>query len=173
MQPGDYVVLARNKTAFDAYYGALSCSVIDVTFVLANSGDTIVLRNSAGAEIDNVTYQDSWGAAGNGKTLERKAIGGWAESLEEGRTPCHQNSVTSCFIATAAYGTPLHKDIDVLRDFRDEYLLSNPPGRAFVKIYYTLSPPIADVIRANEGLKALVREGLVKPLVDITGMVVG
>jgi hypothetical protein len=31
MQPGDYVVLARNKTAFDDYYGALPCSVIDVT----------------------------------------------------------------------------------------------------------------------------------------------
>jgi hypothetical protein len=83
-------------------------------------------------------------------------------------------TVTSpCFIATAAYWTPLHKDIDVLRDFRDEYMMPNPAGRAFVKIYYTLSPPIADVIRANECLMALVREGLVKPLVDITRMLVG
>jgi hypothetical protein len=173
MQPGDYIVLARNKTAFEAYYGALSCSVIDVTFALANSGDTIVLRNSAGAEIDSVTYQDSWGADGNGKTLERKATGGWAESLEDGGTPCHQNSVTSCFIATAAYGTPLHEDINVLRDFRDKYMMPNPAGRAFVKIYYSTSPPLADAIRANEALMALVREGLVKPLVDITGMFVG
>jgi hypothetical protein len=83
-------------------------------------------------------------------------------------------TVTSpCFIATAAYGTPLHEDINVLRDLRDEYLMPNPAGRAFVKTYYTLSPPIADVIRANEGLMALVREGLVKPLVHISRMVVG
>ncbi|MCW7075329.1 MAG: right-handed parallel beta-helix repeat-containing protein, partial [Candidatus Methanospirare jalkutatii] len=76
--------------------------------------------------------------------------------------------VTSpCFIATAAYGTPLHEDIDVLRDFRDEYLMTNPVGREIVKIYYTVSPPIADVIRENEGLRTIVREGLVKPLVYI------
>jgi inhibitor of cysteine peptidase len=95
MQPGDYVVLARNKTAFDAYYGALSCPVIDVTLGLKNDpGDTIVLCNSTGAEVDNVTYNASLGADGNGKTLERTATGGWAESLADGGTPCKLNSVT-------------------------------------------------------------------------------
>jgi hypothetical protein len=61
--------------------------------------------------------------------------------------------VTSpCFIATAAYGTALHEDIEVLRDFRDAYLTSNPAGRAFVKSYYDANPPLADVIRDNERL---------------------
>ena len=55
-----------------------------------------------------------------------------------------------CFIATAAYGTPLHEDIDVLSAFRAEHLMTNPGGRAFVKIYYTTSPPFADVISKNE-----------------------
>ena len=95
MQPGDYVVLARNKTAFEDYYGALSCSVIEVRLGLTNDpGDTIVLCNSTGAEVDNVTYNASWGADGNGKTLERNATGGWAESLADGGTPCKLNSVT-------------------------------------------------------------------------------
>ncbi|RJS68729.1 lamin tail domain-containing protein [Methanophagales archaeon] len=93
MQPGDYVVLARNKTAFEDYYGALPCSVVDVTFVLANSGDTIVLCNSSGSEVDNVTYNTSWGADGNGRTLELNATGGWEESLVDGGTPCQRNSV--------------------------------------------------------------------------------
>ena len=89
MEPGDYVVLARNKTAFDAYYGALPCPVIDVTLGLKNDpGDTIVLGNSTGAEIDNVTYNASRGANGNGKTLERTATGTWAESIVDGGTPC-------------------------------------------------------------------------------------
>ncbi|RCV63040.1 hypothetical protein C5S53_16120 [Methanophagales archaeon] len=123
------------------------------------------MRNSAGAETDNVTYLASWGADGNGKTLERKATGEWAESLDDDGTPCRPNSVTPCFIATAAYGTPLHDDIAVLRDFRDEYLMPSPVGRTFVKIYYSFSPPIADLIGGNEGLMAVTREGLVKPLV--------
>ena len=89
MAPGDYVVLARNKTAFDAYYGALQCPVIDVTLGLNNDpGDTIVLSNSTGAEVDNVTYNASLGADGNGKTLERTAAGTWAESIVDGGTPC-------------------------------------------------------------------------------------
>ena len=78
----------------------------------------------------------------------------------ENEWQCH-----GCFIATAAYGTSLHEDIDVLRDFRDEYLMTNQIGRAFTDIYYTTSPPIADVIRDNEGLRTIVRKGLVEPLV--------
>ncbi|RCV63531.1 CASH domain-dontaining protein [Methanophagales archaeon] len=82
-------------------------------------------------------------------------------------------TVTSpCFIATAAYGTPLHEDIDVLRDFRDKYLLHNPAGRAVVNIYYSLSPPLADLIRGNTGLRTAVRDGFVEPLVAITRRVV-
>jgi hypothetical protein len=72
-----------------------------------------------------------------------------------------------CFIATAAYGTSLHEDLDVLRDFRDEYLMTNQMGRAFTELYYSTSPPIADRIRDNEGLRTIVRKGLVEPLVYI------
>ena len=81
--------------------------------------------------------------------------------------------LSPCFIATVAYGMPLHEDIDVLRDFRDKYLMTNPLGRTFVEIYYSTSPPIADVIRENEGLRTIVREGLVKPLVYVSRVFVG
>jgi hypothetical protein len=71
-----------------------------------------------------------------------------------------------CFIATAAYGTEMAKEVVVLKRFRDEHLLKNSAGRAFVRWYYRHSPPVADFIRDKGILKAAVRVGL-KPLLWI------
>jgi hypothetical protein len=65
-----------------------------------------------------------------------------------------------CFIATAAYGTPMAEEIQVLRDFRDEYLLTNPAGQALVGLYYRVSPPMAEFITEHPSLKPVVRAGL-------------
>jgi hypothetical protein len=70
-----------------------------------------------------------------------------------------------CFIATAAYGTPTAKQIDVLREFRDVVLLKSTAGSQFVAFYYQFSPPIADFIAGNELLRTLVRELLIDPIV--------
>ncbi|MRJ06930.1 MAG: hypothetical protein C6I01_05365 [Epsilonproteobacteria bacterium] len=69
-----------------------------------------------------------------------------------------------CFIATAAYGSYLEPHVMTLRNFRDRFLLTNPLGREFVKLYYRYSPPIAQYIRDKEGLKIVVR-ALLTPLV--------
>jgi len=70
-----------------------------------------------------------------------------------------------CFIATAAYGTPLAEEIEVLRQFRDEVLLQNSLGSQFVNFYYEVSPPLADFLSGHELLRTLVRELLVDPVV--------
>jgi hypothetical protein len=75
-----------------------------------------------------------------------------------------------CFIATAAYGTPMAEQIQILREFRDEYLLTDPLGRAFVDFYYNVSPPIADFITDHPGLKPIVRAGLM-PVVAMCSIV--
>jgi hypothetical protein len=62
-----------------------------------------------------------------------------------------------CFIATAAYGSYLHPQVQILRDFRDTWLLTNAPGRAFVSLYYRLSPPVAECISQHGTLRLLVR----------------
>jgi len=66
-----------------------------------------------------------------------------------------------CFIATAAYGTPMAQEVEILREFRDEYLLTNPVGQALVDFYYKVSPPIAEFITEHPSLKPIVRAGLV------------
>jgi hypothetical protein len=66
-----------------------------------------------------------------------------------------------CFIATAAYGTPMAGEIDTLRAVRDTFMLDNALGMAIVDTYYQVSPAIADTIATSPVLAALVRVLLV------------
>jgi hypothetical protein len=72
-----------------------------------------------------------------------------------------------CFIATAAYGTDTARQLDILREFRDDVLLPNRLGAKLVSLYYKTSPPIADFISQNEVLRTVVRMGFVDPIVKI------
>jgi len=77
----------------------------------------------------------------------------------------------ACFIATAAYGTPMAEEIEILREFRDEYLLTNPLGQALVDLYYRVSPPIAEFITEHPSLKPIVKAGLL-PAVAMSAVAV-
>jgi hypothetical protein len=65
-----------------------------------------------------------------------------------------------CFIATAAYGSYLDSHVETLRDFRDQYLVTNPVGSGLISLYYKLSPPLAEFIDDHPALKPIVRVGL-------------
>ncbi|MDH3837886.1 MAG: hypothetical protein OET57_14155, partial [Desulfobacteraceae bacterium] len=72
-----------------------------------------------------------------------------------------------CFIATAAYDSPLASHVKVLSRFRDHFLLTNRIGVRFVRFYNTYSPPMADFIIKHDNLRVMVRLGLI-PLVGFS-----
>ena len=86
-----------------------------------------------------------------------------AENISQPENPEPQNSEAdsgaggNCFIATAAFGSPLAKEVIVLKEFRDRYLLKSEPGRNFVDFYYHSSPPLAKFIKHKPLIRAFLR----------------
>jgi hypothetical protein len=88
-------------------------------------------------------------------------------SVQELTTPARAfTTVTPCFIATAAFGSPLAERVGVLRRARDRYLLSNGIGRALVSAYYAAGPTLAAEVQENGWLRSAVR-GVLRPVVEL------
>ena len=100
---------------------------------------------------------DQDGAA-NGKIVDPAAPGFGAAAA--GPDSSGGGGGGGCFIATAAYGSYMAEDVMVLRHFRDNYLLTNSFGKAFVRVYYKYSPPLANYIAKHEGLRKATRIAL-------------
>ena len=82
-----------------------------------------------------------------------------------------KTSGNMCFIATAAFGSPLEKHVQILRDFRDRILLNSSAGKVFVQFYYRSSPAIADKIAASEGLRLITR-AMLMPVIGVAYLIV-
>jgi hypothetical protein len=110
-------------------------------------------------------YGDSDGLA-NGIIVDPGGIASGESSFSHSSLGSNDRG---CFIATAAFGSKYEKHVQVLRRFRNLYLIPNRIGRAFVKGYYRYSPPLADFIGKHDILRTLVRWGLV-PLIAVSWM---
>ncbi|MBM4371530.1 MAG: fibronectin type III domain-containing protein [Deltaproteobacteria bacterium] len=62
-----------------------------------------------------------------------------------------------CFVATAAWGSPMEPHVATLRAFRDRVLLRSAFGRGLVDAYYTDGPVLARVVEGSPALRALAR----------------
>ena len=69
-----------------------------------------------------------------------------------------------CLIATAAYGSEMAPQVQLLREIRDNQLMNTESGTAFMgtfnDIYYSFSPYIADMQRESPVFKEIVKAGL-------------
>ena len=71
-----------------------------------------------------------------------------------------------CFIATAAYGSPLAQEVVLLQNYRDAYLTGNLLGEKFIQVYYRFSPGLAQLISRHTLLKYVARLALT-PLISL------
>lgn len=88
-------------------------------------------------------------------------------------TPAVQfTTVSPCFVATAAYGSPLAAEIGALRRFRDRHLRNSAIGRALVSTYESVGPTLAGAIREHDGARAAVR-AVLAPIVALSRWIDG
>ncbi len=108
-----------------------------------------------------VTLTVTAGSTTGSFALNVKAMGGgviktvWALIKVSGETK------RKCVIATATYGSELSEEVQFLRSFRDNYVMSSYAGKnfmeAFNSFYYSFSPYIAEAIERNMFLKQIAR----------------
>lgn len=77
---------------------------------------------------------------------------------------------SECIIATAAFGSNLAPQVQLLRDFRDNHILSTAAGSSFMNVfnswYYSFSPYVADYERGQPWMQQMVRTAIY-PLLGI------
>jgi DNA-directed RNA polymerase subunit RPC12/RpoP len=79
----------------------------------------------------------------------------------------NNNQSSGCYIATAVYGSYDAPEVLILRHFRDTVLIKHYFGRLFIKIYYLLSPPIAEKLKNAKHMNCVVKNILDKCVIHL------
>lgn len=109
--------------------------------------DLRIVDSTRWANIAHVSYKCS--KCGTGRSY-------WTSYRDLERAP-EKPKKGLCFIATVIYDSPIVHELYLLRDFRDNTLLKNPLISWTVKLYYRISPSIAEDIEKDEDAKKKLR----------------
>ena len=107
--------------------------------------------------MDTVPYKYN---AALGDECTNETIQAYSVSQIDGAADTNNKDDKRCFIATVAFGSSDSPFVGILRDFRDQYLLTNRPGRVFVTMYYSISPSIAYFLEQHPPSPIIVRYAL-------------
>jgi len=163
-----YYNRGTSRSRLDDYQGAIE----DYTKVISrnpNDANAYELRGGCYFKISNIQQAMSdfqiaaelYLSQGNLVRYQRiMALPGMGSPSKISSNSSSSSSDKSCFIATAAYSTPHHPDLDIFRNFRDEKLLTNTLGKRLVNLYYQISPSIAKYVEKQPAIKNFLRQQL-------------
>ena len=119
------------------------------------AGQSAALEPALAAEQDEIAAAD----CGPDEVLrEGECVRSQAPAADDG----------GCLIATAAYGTELAPQVQMLRELRDSTLLHTESGSSFMagfnSLYYEFSPAIADMQRESPAFRDAVK-ALITPMI--------
>jgi len=88
-----------------------------------------------------------------GKTTRNKLVSDVKTGA--GNMRIESKSGATCFVASAAYENPNHKDVVFLRRYRDEVLTRSLLGRRFISFYWKVGPHLAKPVKAVNILRII------------------
>jgi hypothetical protein len=164
----NFLSLASNDTyyyyddATDSNSRWLHTTVRPAWSGIPQTGQTTVPADPSAFQItDNVPTGDYHISAYFSKTGANTAAGATAQTDFSVAT---DTAAGGCFVATAAFGSPMARQVQWLRAFRDRILLPGRAGRAFVNWYYGWSPRAAAWLREHAIARKLTRAVLWIPV---------
>jgi DNA-directed RNA polymerase subunit RPC12/RpoP len=126
--------------------------------------------------IEGVSYRDQfdenkpkcWGVSPQYETLLRQKFDTAVNALktiDPNYAPpvIEKKKADSCFIVTATMGDPEHPTVNLMRRFRDQWILTRPGGESFVSLYYRYGPLAANFIRDSRLLRTIAFTLIVTP----------
>ena len=130
---------------------------LPVDAVYRKVNDTGVYRTLDNAVIDTANRMITLSLTDGGDGDEDGLANGVIVDPSGVAVPESESDNGFCFIATVAYGSYEAPYVQVLRQFRDRYLLTHKMGRWAVTQYYAYSPPLAAWIADRDTWRRVAR----------------
>ena len=126
--------------------GSPVCHFLGIKFGNNFPGEDYICRNYDSGVFDNL-------------------VDGIKKEMDE-KEKAQEKPKEGCYIATAVYGDYDAPEVMVLRKFRDDVLKKSQAGRLFIKIYYALSPKMAEKFKnykvINQKIKMILDQIVIK-----------
>jgi hypothetical protein len=163
--PGDDGMLGT-VTGYDVRYQVGSTPISDADFDSANearfTGKLVRAGDLQTLAINNLLPETPYSFAV--RAYDDCHNNGTITTVMFTTAPRKLGEVDACFVATAAYGSVMANDVEMLRRFRDRMLKHSVLGELAVETYYTFGPTVAGLIGESDLLRSTARDALA-PLV--------